>query len=81
MSTPETKLVTPKSLAVDAVLVLAFFVYMFGVVKGHVPSKDPMMLVVWGGACSFCLTLVFWLTLQMFRVVVKAQRAGRSEPK
>jgi hypothetical protein len=76
MQQPERKLVTPASLAVDAVLVIIFFVYMYSVVSTHVPSKDHRMIVIWGGACAACLTCVFWLALQMFRVVAKAQREG-----
>ena len=74
MQQPEKKLVTPLSLAVDAVLVIVFFVYMYTVVSTHVPSKDHRMIMVWGAAGSSCLTAVFWLTLQMFRVVAHAQR-------
>ena len=74
MQQPDNKLVTPTTLVVDAVLVIAFFIYMYTVVSTHVPSKDHRWVLLWGGACSFCMTLVFWLTLQMFRVVVKAQR-------
>jgi len=74
MQQPENKLVTPASLAVDGILVIAFFVYMYGVVSTHVPSKDHRMVLFWGAACSACLSAVFWLTLQMFRVVLKAQR-------
>jgi hypothetical protein len=79
MSKQESKLVTPATIALDAVLCIAFFIYMYGVVSTHVPSKDPHMILLWGGACSFCMTLVFWLTLQMFRAVVKAQRAGAAK--
>lgn len=74
MQKQETKLTSPASLAVDAVLVIAFFVYMYTVVSTHVPSKDHRMILFWGVLCSGCLTLVFWLTLQMFRIVVKGQR-------
>jgi len=74
MSKPESKLVTPATLAVDAVLVILFFIYMYTVVSTHVPSRDHRWIMFWGAACSFCMTLVFWLTLQMFRVVVKVQR-------
>jgi hypothetical protein len=74
MQKQETKLVTPATLAVDAVLVIAFFIYMYTVVSTHVPSKDHRMIVLWGAFCSACLTLVFWLSLQMFRVVIKGQR-------
>lgn len=72
----QDKLVTPVSLMVDAVLVIAFFVYMYTVVSTHVQSHDPRMIHFWGAACSACMTVVFWLALQMFRVVVKAQREG-----
>ncbi len=76
MSQPESKLVTPVSLAVDAVLVLIFFAYMYTVVAPHVPSRDHRMIALWGALCSACLTGVFWLSLQMIRVVAKAQREG-----
>jgi hypothetical protein len=74
MDKPATKLTSPASLAVDAVLVIVFFIYMYTVVSTHVPSKDHRMILFWGALCSACLTLVFWLTLQMFRVVIKGQR-------
>jgi hypothetical protein len=74
MKQPERKLVTPLSLVVDAVLVIVFFIYMYSVVSTHVPSKDHRMILFWGASCSACLTVVFWLALQMFRVVAHAQR-------
>jgi hypothetical protein len=76
MQQPERKLVTPVSLVVDAILVIAFFIYMYTVVSTHVPSKDHRMILFFGASCSACLTLVFWLTLQMFRVVLSFQRSG-----
>jgi cytochrome c-type biogenesis protein CcmH/NrfF len=79
MPQPETKLVTPASLAVDAVLVIAFFIYMYGVVSTHVPSKDHRMVLLWGAAGAACLSMVFWLTVQMFRVVLRVQREGAKE--
>jgi len=74
MQQQENKLVTPGSLAADSILVIAFFVFMYGVVSSHVPSRDHRMILIWGGACSLCLTCLFWLALQMLRVVVRAQR-------
>jgi hypothetical protein len=74
MEKPVTKLTSPASLAVDAVLVIAFFIYMYTVVSTHVPSRSHRMILFWGAVCSGCLTLVFWLTLQMFRIVIKGQR-------
>jgi hypothetical protein len=80
MTKPESKLVTPVSLAVDAVLVVLFFIYMYSVVSTHVPSKDHRMIMLWGALCSACLTIVFWLALQMFRVVIKLQREQAKNP-
>jgi protein-S-isoprenylcysteine O-methyltransferase Ste14 len=79
MASSQPKLVTPVSLLVDAVLVLIFFGYMYSVVSTHVPSDNPHMIVLWGLITSFCLTLVFWLALQMFRVVWAAQRAAKGK--
>ena len=49
MQQQESKLVTPASLAIDAVLVILFFAYMYSVVSTHVPSKDHRMILLWGG--------------------------------
>lgn len=77
MAQPETKLTTPTSLVVDAILVIAFFAFIYTLVAPHVPSNDPKMILLWGGLCSACMTGVFWLALQMFRVVLRNQRAAR----
>ena len=71
------KLVTPVSLVVDAVLVIAFFLYIFTLVRSHVPSNDPKMVYLWGGLASACMAGVFWLAVQMFRVVLRAQIAAK----
>ncbi|ACB77362.1 hypothetical protein [Opitutus terrae] len=77
MSQPAEKFVTPVSLIVDAVLVSAFFVFMFFVLRSHVPSEDPRMVALWSALGSSCLSGVFWLAVQMFRVVLRFQRASR----
>ena len=77
MAQPETKLTSRASLALDAVLVTGFFILIFSLVSSHVPSHDKVMIMLWGGLCSACLSAVFWLCLQMFRMVLRAQRADR----
>lgn len=77
MAQPEQKFTTPASLVVDAILVIAFFIGMYLWVAPHVPSNDKSMLLLWGGLTSACLSGVFWLCIQMFRVVLRAQRADR----
>jgi hypothetical protein len=76
MEQPTEKFTSPLSLVVEFVLVVLFFVYMFGVLKSHVPSNDPKMIMLWAALGSSCLTGVFWLALQMFRVVFRAYRAA-----
>jgi len=76
MSQPQ-KHTTPASLVVDAVLVIAFFLFMYTIVATHVPTNDPTMRLLWGGLCSACMSGVFWLCIQMFRVVLRAQVAAR----
>lgn len=79
MAEPEQmkNLVSPGSLAVDAVLVAAFFAYMYTVMAKHVPSDDPAMIRLWGAYTAACMTGVFWLALQMFRVTLRGQREMR----
>ena len=77
MAQSETKLTSPVSLLVDAILVIGFFVYIYTIVAPHVPSNDKSMILLWGGLCAACMTGVFWLCIQMFRVVLRAQRAER----
>jgi len=76
MAQSEEKHVTPASLVVDLVLVAAFFAFIFSVLKSHVPSTDPKMVTTWAAIGTSCLTGVFWLALQMFRVVFRAHRAA-----
>jgi hypothetical protein len=68
------KLVTPASLAVDLVLMVLFSVYMYSVVKTHVPSNEHKWIVIWGLITTSCFTALFWIALQMFRVVFRFQR-------
>ena len=74
MAPPEQKHTSPGSLLLDAVLVIGFFLFIYWLVSPHVPSNDRKMILLWGGACAACMTGVFWLCVQMFRVVLRAQR-------
>lgn len=77
MEQSEKKFVTPASILINAVLVIGFFIYMFGVLKPHVPSTDPKMINLWAALTSACLSGTFWICIQMFRVVYRAQRAAK----
>jgi hypothetical protein len=79
MAQPEQKLTSPASLAVDAVLVIGFFFYMYSVLSTHVPSHDPKWILLWGGLSATLMSALFWLALQMFRVVLRFQRQQNAE--
>ncbi len=76
MTPPEQKHTTPLSLIIDGVLIIAFFLFIYTLVSPHVPSNDPFWILLWGGLTAACMTGVFWLCIQMFRVVLKNQRAS-----
>jgi K+-sensing histidine kinase KdpD len=67
------KLTSPVGLVVDAVLVIGFFLFLFSILKSHVQSDDLTMIFIWAGLTSACMSGVFWLAIQMFRVVLSAQ--------
>jgi hypothetical protein len=77
MAQPEQKKVSLTRLAIDATLCIAFFALWFGQLRSHVPSHDPKMIALWAGLTAACLTAVFWLAIQMFRVVLRAQREAQ----
>lgn len=74
MSQNGNKFPTPATHLVDAIVVGAFFVYMFTVLRGRVPTESAFWMNFWGGAVSACMSGVLWLAVQMFRVVLRAQR-------
>jgi hypothetical protein len=73
MAQPDQNRPTPASIAIDAVLVAIFAVIIYRLVSPHVPSTDARMIMVWGGLCTACMSGVFWLCIQMFRVVLHKQ--------
>lgn len=64
----------PVSVAVDLVLCAGFFALIFSLVRSHVPSSNPDMVLLWSVLTSACMSVVFWLAIQMFRAVLRAQR-------
>ena len=77
MANSEQKLVTRGSLVVDAVLMAAFFLFFFKILKSHVPASEPMWINIGAAYTASCLTGVFWLALQMFRVVLRFHRESK----
>jgi FtsH-binding integral membrane protein len=61
----------------DAALTLAAFGFFTWILRTHVPSRDPFNVWLWGAISASCLAALFWLALQMFRAVLRAQRSAR----
>ncbi len=65
---------TAGNVVLDSALTLAAFVLFFFIARSHVPSEDPLMINFFGAFTSACMSGVFWLAWQMFRVVLRGQR-------
>jgi hypothetical protein len=78
MNPPESR-PARAALALDAVLTLVVFVFFTWILHTHVPSQDPFYIWLWGALSALCLTALFWLALQMFRVVLRAQREAKRQ--
>jgi hypothetical protein len=61
-------LVTKKGVFVDLVLSVLFFLFMREVLVPHVPSQDPTSVFIVSSMTAFCMTGVFWIAANMFRV-------------
>jgi hypothetical protein len=70
----EQKHVTPVTIAIDLVLVAILFVFWFGICKSHVPATDPKFVNLFGALTAISITGVFWIAIQMFRVVVAGEK-------
>ena len=77
MNQPETRPPARSTILVDALLTLAAFAFFTWVLSGHVPSNDPFDIWLWGAISASCMAALFWLALQMFRTVLRAQRSAR----
>jgi hypothetical protein len=77
MSSPAKKSFSIVSLAIDLALTAVAFVIFYTLVHTHVPSTDPKMIMLFGGLTAGCMSGVFWLALNMLKVVFKFQRDTR----
>lgn len=57
-------------LIIDLIITGGFWVFMAIILRPHVPSDDPFWITVWSCITSACLSGVFFMALQMFRLVL-----------
>lgn len=61
--------------AKDLLILGPFFIVSFLLIKGNVPSENPLWITFWAGLVAFSMACVGWLALQMFKVVLFDQMA------
>lgn len=75
MAKLEVPLIKKSDLVVDVIAVGAFFlVFAFVLLPSHVPSEKPLWINVWSIGSAACMSGVFWIALNMFRVVFRYQK-------
>lgn len=77
MASPEKKPFSVVTLVIDLALTAGAFSIFYWLVNSHVPSRDPKMVMLWGGLAAGCMAGVFWLAWQMLKVVFIFQRDSR----
>ena len=73
MFVQEKKFITKKSLIFDTFLSALFFIYMTDVCAAHAPAQTVKMQYLVGAFTAICLTGVFWMAVQFFRVTIVDQ--------
>ena len=76
------KLISSTGIVVDLVIAVAFYAFMLGFVRTHVPLEPvdyPMASPIIAYATTACLTGVFWLALCCFRITLTDHRLRRKE--
>jgi hypothetical protein len=75
MAKPEVPLIKKSDFIVDVIAVGAFFlVFAFVFLPSHVPSENPLWVNFWSIGSAACMGGVFWIALNMFRVVFRYQK-------
>lgn len=79
MENTKQTLVSAKAIVFDIFLSIAFFVYMAWVCRSHVFIEQEPVLTILACFTSLCITGVFWIGLQYFRVTLTDQRNRRKQ--
>ncbi len=67
---------SPRNIIIDGALCAAAFALFYWLAGPHVPSEDTTQIAIWSAFCATCMTGVFWFALQMFKAVLRHQRAA-----
>jgi len=67
------------AVAIDLLITLVVFIGMVYVLRSHVPSETPVVVLAVSAFTSACVTALFWLAMQMFKSVLSHQREKTDE--
>lgn len=74
------KLVSARGAFIDLLLTLACFLFFtFIVLPKHVPGYTPAVVYTFAAYTSLCITGVFWISLNLFRVTLVDQLIRRKQ--
>lgn len=68
------KLVTRNGVVIDLILTAIIFCFLSWILRPYVPAQTEVYTNVFAVFTASCLTGLFWLVLQMFRVVYTDMR-------
>ena len=68
------KLVTRNGVVIDLILTTIIFCFLSWILRPYVPAQTEVYTNVFAVFTASCLTGLFWLVLQMFRVVYTDMR-------
>lgn len=79
METTKQTLVSAKAIIFDILLSIGFFGYMAWVCRSHVFIEQEPILTILACFTALCVTGVFWIGIQYFRVTLTDQRKRRKQ--
>lgn len=62
-------LITNKGIIIDASLAFIWFLFFSWLLRAFVPVRTEPALTIWAVLAASCLTALFWLAINMFRIV------------
>ena len=75
----EKPLVSKLGIVIDLFISILFFLFMQYVLADHVPFQDPLAVNLVAGMSALCMTGVFWIATNMFRVTLVDHKRRRKE--
>jgi ABC-type uncharacterized transport system permease subunit len=63
----------------DMLFIVPFFLLSFFALRPTVPSNTPFWILFWAFVAALMMSIIAWIALQMFKVVLADQIARKKE--